>query len=80
MSGLRVGSLIGPGLPREKPGKQADQANSKMDEIEMEIEIEPDGTEVAEPEKTGDGQDRVDGSKDKTEEPCAVQAFAKSGK
>lgn len=39
----------------KEAGKQAEQADPKMDEVEVEIEIEPDGPEVAEPEKTGDG-------------------------
>lgn len=60
--------------------KQAEQADPEMDEVEMEIEIEPDGAEIAEPEKAGDGEERVDGSKDETEEPRAVQAFANASK
>jgi len=59
-------------LRREKARKQAEQANPKMDEIEMEIEIEPDGAEVAEPEKAGDREERVDCSKDETKEACAA--------
>lgn len=60
--------------------KQTKHTHPKMDEVEVEIEIEPDGAKVAESEKTGDGEDRVDCPKDETEEPCAVQAFPKAGK
>lgn len=56
----------------EEAGKQAEQANPKMDEVEVEIEIEPDGAEITQPQKASGGEERVDCSKDETKEACAA--------
>lgn len=65
-------ALGGLALLGKEARNQAEQPDPKMYEVEVEIETELDGAEVAEPEKTGDRQDCVDGSKDETEEACAA--------
>jgi hypothetical protein len=67
----------GRGRTREA-GRQTEQANTKVDEIEMRIQIQLDRTEISQTGEASDGHQGIERSKNQTELPRGIRAFPKS--
>ena len=62
-----------------KTGRQAEQADTEVDEIEMRVQIQLDGTEVAQTGEARDGHQCIDRAKNQTKTPRAIRAFSEPG-
>ena len=62
-----------------KTGRQAEQSNPEVNKIEMGIQVQLDGTEVAQTSKASKGQQRIDRSENQAKPPRTVSAFSEPG-
>src|SRR5207249_11281212 len=56
----------------------AEQANSEVDEIEMRVQVQLDGAEIAQTAEACNGNQRIDRAKDQTKPPRAICALPES--
>src|SRR3981189_3681522 len=62
-----------------KTGCQAEQSYSEVDEVEMRVQIQLDGPEVAQTGEAWDAHQRINRSKNQTNPPHPIRVIPKPG-